>query len=258
MVTGFNRILRYSHWILVIVILVLVAIQIITGGTLLTIFLSTSILLVVYSAINLLYCQINYADPRIGSWRNYAIFLLGAMVFGFLGDVLMPGLVLFPTGMPLLNGIIFFGIGHGFYLFALQNRSPLLLRSQNQRRVLWTNVLIWVLSIIFVLLAFQITVYDPSNPVLSIGALGYGIVLVTVLAFAITKWFDEYPLIYKLAIIFGFLLFFISDWVIAIRNFRDSNFLAGTAFIGTSYSIGQLLIQSSTLFGFTRIPVEES
>ncbi|NHJ12213.1 MAG: hypothetical protein EAX95_00980 [Candidatus Thorarchaeota archaeon] len=243
--------LRYLHIALMVIIVASTLFQAVTGGSL-DVFLPTSLLLVVYSVINLLYCHVNSQDARIGSWRYYATLLLIAMIFGSIGDFAMPGLLLFPTTTALINGIIFFGIGHLFYLLALRNRSPLFFEKKETRRIRMNNAIIWILSIVAVIVLFQLTIYNPADQVMSIGALGYGILLVTALAFAMTKWFDEYPVPFKLALVFGFLFFFISDWAIAFRYFQDPSFMSGTAFVGVTYLIGQLLLQSSTLLGFQK------
>lgn len=247
-----NRILRYLQLILVIVILAFITIQTVTGGSILEVFLTTSILLVTLSAVNFLYCQNNHNDTKIGSWKHYTLLLFLAMILGFIGDLAMPGVLLFPTDITLINGILYFGIGHVFYLLALKDRSPLLFERDSPRGIRMNNIIVWLVSIIVVIILFQLTIYNPTDQIMSFGALGYGILLVTALAFAMTKWFDDYPLFFKLAIIFGFLLFFISDWAIAYKSFQDSTFMVGTAFVGVTYSLGQLLIQVSTLLGLEK------
>jgi uncharacterized membrane protein YhhN len=172
------------------------------------------------------------------------------MVFGSIGDFAMPGILLFPTETALLNGILFFGIGHILYIFALRNLSPLLLRKGEGSSLDVRKLIIWISFVVFVLLAFMLTVYDPSQQVLSIGALGYGIILISAVAFAFSKWFDDYPKAYSISLFLGFVFFFISDWVIAIRNFTDPSFFSGTSFVGVTYLIGQLLIHSAVLIGY--------
>lgn len=244
-----NQLLRYMQLILVITILAFITIQTVTGGLYLQVFLITSLLLVIFSVINLLYHQINHNDAQIGPWYRYSLLLSLAMILGFIGDLAMPGVLLFPTSTTLINGILYFGIGHVFYLLALKDCSPLIIDRGQSHRVRMNNVLVWIVCNIIVIALFQLTVYNPTDQVMSYGALGYGILLVTALAFAITKWFDDYPLYFKVAIILGFLLFFISDYAIAYKSFQDSTFMVGTAFIGVTYSLGQLLIQASPLLG---------
>ncbi len=244
--------LRYLQYILVIIIVSLIAYHTVTAGTTLDIFLTASLLLILYSLVNLLYVQYSDAE-RMVSWRRYSVLLLLAMIFGSLGDFAMPGIFLLPTDIAFINGILYFAIGHVFYLLALKKSSPLLFDTRMEYRSLKrNNLIVWIVSIIIVIILFQLTVYNPSDQIVSIGAFGYGILLVSALAFAITKWFDEYPLYFKVALILGFSLFFISDWVLGIRYLGDSSLMSGTAFVGVTYAIGQLLIQSSVLFGLKK------
>ncbi len=244
------NVLQYLQLLMFIVILALIGIQIVPGWGNLTIFLFSSIVVVVYAFINLVSIRTEPPDDTRNFWVKYATLLFIAMVFGSIGDFAMPGILLVPTETPLLNGILFFGIGHILYLIALRSLSPLLLKPREGIAISFRNLFVWILFIIFVLLAFMLTVFDPSQQVLSIGALGYGIILISAVAFAFAKWFDDYPKLYSLSLFLGFVFFFISDWVIAIRNFTDPSFFSGTSFVGVTYLVGQLLIHSAVLIGY--------
>jgi uncharacterized membrane protein YhhN len=170
------------------------------------------------------------------------------MMFGSLGDFLMAG-VFYITPSPLVNGILGFGIGHVFYLFALRDASPLLLRrlaskenARVQQSLLKGNLAMFLGTVLAGVALFFATVFDPADPVLSIGALVYGVLLLTVLAFAFLKFFEGFPLAFRLSLFLGFLLFFLSDWTIAVRAFRNPFFLSDL-FVGVTYILGQLLIQ---------------
>ncbi len=249
--------LYYLQLVIFIIILALIGIQIVPGWSNLTIFLFSSILVVVYAFVNLVCIRAEPPDDTRNFWIKYATLLFIAMILGSIGDFAMPGILLVPTETPLLNGILFFGLGHILYLIALRSLSPLLIKPHEDISINLRNLLVWVLFIIFVLLAFMLTVFDPSQQVLSIGALGYGIILISAVAFAFTKWFDDYPKAYSLSLFLGFVFFFISDWVIAIRNFTDPSFFSGTSFVGVTYLIGQLLIHSTILIEYRLIGMTE-
>jgi len=83
---------------------------------------------------------------------------------------------------------------------------------------------------------------------LSIGLLGYGILLVTVLGFALTKWFDNFPIAFKITMIFGFFMFIFSDWLIGVHELTDPTFLSGP-WVGITYIFAQLPIQLAALLG---------
>ena len=228
----------------VITIVALIAIFVVTGDSI-PWFLSSSIVIVVLALVNYvaLYRENN------SEWKTYALLFFFAMVCGAIGDFLMAGII-FITPVPLVNGILLFGIGHVFYLMGLRNKSPLLLQKGESggRKLLTRNLAIWILCVAAVLVIFYFTVFSPTMLELSIGALGYGILLVTVLAFAITKWTDKFALPIRIALVLGFLLFLFSDWLIAYHEFTDPSFLSG-AYVGIAYAIGQLLIQLTPVLG---------
>jgi uncharacterized membrane protein YhhN len=231
----------YIRILVVIVILGLEAIAAITGiGN--PWFLSASIFIVILALVN-------YVDVRSQEWSRYALLLLVAMICGSIGDFLMAE-IFYITPIPVLNGVLLFGIGHVFYLLGLRDRSNLLLRSpgQGQSRLITKNLATWLVASVLVILLFVFTVFNPTMLELGIGMLGYGLILGTVLAFAVTKWFDEFPFAYKFCVSIGFLLFLFSDWLIGVHLMTDPSFLSGP-YVGLTYIVGQLLIQLSTMFG---------
>lgn len=231
----------YIRVLAVIVILGLEAIAAFTGITN-PWFLGASIALVMLAIIN-------YIDVQSQEWSRYALFLLAAMIFGSIGDFLMADIFRI-TPIPVLNGIIFFGIGHIFYLLGLRDRSSMLLRSpgKNQSRLITKNLAMWLVVSVLVVLFFVTTVFNPAMFELGIGMLGYGLLIGTVLAFAITKWFDDFPFTFTFCLSIGFLFFFFSDWLLGYHMMTDASFLSGP-YVGLTYIIGQLLIHLSTMFG---------
>jgi uncharacterized membrane protein YhhN len=234
----------YLRLTVILGILLLMSVFVITGDSI-PWFLLSSISLSILASVN-------YVDIRRGhdnGWKTYALFLLFAMICGTIGDFLMAGLI-YITMEPLINGILLFGIGHLFYLLGLRNRSPLLLRKPDQggREVISRNLVAWITCVFIILILFYFTIFNPSMLELSIGALVYGILLVSVLAFSITKWNDRFSYSFKAAIILGFLLFIFSDWLLAYHYFTDALFLSGP-YVGITYAFGQLLIQLSPFLG---------
>lgn len=231
----------YIRVLVVIVILGLEAIAAFTGIAN-PWFLGASVALVILAIAN-------YIDVRSEEWSRYALFLLTAMICGSIGDFLLADIFRI-TPIPVLNGIIFFGIGHVFYLLGLRDRSSMLLRSPgaNQSRLVTKNLAMWLVVSILVVLLFVTTIFNPAMLELGIGMLAYGILLGTVLAFAITKWFDDFPSKFTFCISIGFLLFFFSDWLLGYHMMTDASFLSGP-YVGLTYIIGQLLIHLSTMFG---------
>jgi hypothetical protein len=184
------------------------------------------------------------------------------MIFGSVGDFLMAG-IFYVTPIRLINGVIFFGIGHVCYLLALKKKSPLLLRELDISeegevpRLILRNLIIWLCCIAAVVILFIFTVYDPNNLALNIGLFAYGILLVTTLAFALTKWFDSFTLYFKISIGFGFFFFLFSDWLIGVRSTTNPNFMS-SLIVGVTYIIGQLLIQLTGWTLLSKLKISES
>lgn len=236
-----NSIIDYIRLLVVIVILSLLAIFVITGDAR-PWFLSSSGVIVILALIN-------YVDLKSGSWGKFSLMMFVAMIFGFIGDLLMNG-IFYITPIAIINGVLFFSIGHIFYLFALKERSPLLLKPKESEggRLITRNLLIWIVCIIAVILLVFFTAFNPADMVLSVGFIGYGILLVTVFGFSITKWFDDYSIGFRLLIILGFFMFIFSDWLIGVHEMTDPTFLSGP-WVGITYIFAQLPIQLTAFLG---------
>ncbi len=226
----------------------------------LAIFISTALLIIMInqgtpnwnflatSAMIVSLAFVNYMDKRTTEkWSRFVLLMFIAMLICFVGDLLMAS-VFHITPDPLINGVLMFALGHVVYLLALKDRSPLLLRSESPK-LITRNVSIWIVSIVIVIVLFVLTLYNPAEMVISMGLFGYGILLTTVLAFSLSKWFDDYPKLFVICLFLGFLLFFISDYIIGYRTLTDPTFLSGTEAVGVTYLGGQLLVHISSLFG---------
>jgi len=227
---------------------------------LLAIFVSTAVLIIginqgtpnwnllATSALIVILAFVNFMDKRATEkWSRFALLMFVAMFICFLGDLAMD-YIFHITPDPLINGILMFSLGHVVYLLALKDRSPLLLRSESPR-LITRNVTIWIVSIVIVIVLFVLTLYNPAEMVISMGMFSYGILLTSVLAFSLSKWFDDYPKLFVICLFIGFLLFFVSDYIIGYRTLTDPTFLSGTEAVGVTYIGGQLLIHVSSVFG---------
>ncbi|MHA1906963.1 MAG: lysoplasmalogenase family protein [Candidatus Thorarchaeota archaeon] len=230
----------------IIVIITILAFQTVSGilGIGNPWFLLASITLVFLALVNL----VDIRSSKKTEWNKFALLLFVAMFLCSIGDFLMAG-VFYITPNSLLNGVLMFGLGHIVYLLALRDISPLFIeKSESGRGLNKRNLMVWIICIVAVLLLFFFTVFNPLEIVLSIGLLGYGILLVTVLGFAISKWFGDYPILFKILLPLGFVLFLFSDWLIGVHVMTDPTFLSGP-WVGVTYTIGQLFIHLSILFG---------
>jgi hypothetical protein len=205
------------------------------------IFLSGSAMVVVLAFVN-------FIDKRENAnWSRFVLYMFIAMFICFIGDLLMAGVFYIIPGEALINGILMFAIGHVFYLLALKDRSPLLLRSESPK-LITRNLIILITSILVVIVLFIFTVYNPADMIISMGIFGYGILLISVFAFSLSKLFGDYPQLFGVCLVLGFLLFFISDYIIGYRLMHPG-FLSGTDAVGVTYLLGQLTIHLSSLFG---------
>ena len=205
------------------------------------IFLSGSGMIVILALVN-------FVDRREDDdLFRFTLFMFIAMLVCFIADLLMAG-VFYLTPDSLINGVLMFAIGHVFYLLALRDRSSLLLRSESPKLIM-RNLAMWVVGIAIVFTLFFFTLFDPANMIISVGLFGYGILLTSVLVFSISKWFDNIPRLFSLCLIIGFLLFFVSDYILGYKILQDSSFLSGIEAVGITYLLGQMIIHLSSVFG---------
>ncbi|MFW9768524.1 MAG: lysoplasmalogenase family protein [Candidatus Thorarchaeota archaeon] len=181
------------------------------------------------------------------NWSRFLLLMFIAMVICSIADFLLAGIFFIIPGEALINGVIFFLAGHVIYILALRDRSPLFLRSESPR-IITRNFLIWIAGMVVIFALFFFTLYNPAQMVISIGLVFYGIFLTSSLVFSITKWFDDYPQLFSLFLIIGFLLFFISDYILGYKMLIDANFLQGIDAVGYTYLLGQMIIHLSPMF----------
>ncbi|MFW9835681.1 MAG: hypothetical protein ACFFEK_16885, partial [Candidatus Thorarchaeota archaeon] len=67
------------------------------------------------------------------------------------------------------------------------------------------------------------------------------------LLFSITKHFDDFPQLFSLCLIIGFLLFFVSDYILGLSILQGISF-SGVEAVGVTYLLGQMIIHLSPMF----------
>jgi len=200
------------------------------------------------SAMIVLLALINFIDMRNdANLFRFVLFMFIAMLVCFIADLLMAGVFYIIPGESLINGVLFFLTGHVIYLLALRDRSPLLLRSESPK-LITRNLLLWIGGMALLFILFFLTLFNPADMVISIGLVFYGIFLTSSLVFSITKRFDDFPQLFSLCLIIGFLLFFISDYILGYKILMDSSFLSGIEAVGVTYLLGQMIIHLSPMF----------
>ncbi len=201
------------------------------------------------SAMIVVLALVNFVDKKDdANWSRFTLFMFIAMLVCFIADLLMAGVFYIIPGESLINGVLFFALGHMVYMLALRDRSPLLLRSQSPK-LITRNLMIWIVGLAMVFILFFLTLFNPAEMVISIGLFGYGILLTSSLVFSMTKRFDGFPQLFSVCLILGFLLFFTSDYILGYKILRDASFLSGIEAVGVTYLLGQLIIHLSPMFG---------
>jgi hypothetical protein len=155
------------------------------------------------------------------------------VVFGFLGDMTLAGVLGFPYEVIL--GMLWFGIGHALYIAAFLKLSAFFgLNSQ---------ALQLALVAIFVVIGaamWRRLIYSPdASPTMNYGALGYGLLLAAMTGIAISVALQK-PAFVWMAV--GAVLFMASDVLLGNVLFRKNTFPLSRDIVWILYAIGQLLI----------------
>ena len=167
---------------------------------------------------------------------SYAVLVAIGVTCGFIGDMFLANVI---TRKPFLStggGIASFAVGHLFYISGI---ALLIKRIQhNQPCHLWGALTVfWLIALIgwrFMVLGKETT---PSR--LQWGALLYSLLLAST-AGAASGLALHQPEFYPLA--FGAVLFLISDVILAIALFNDTEFPLHHDIVWLTYGPGQMLI----------------
>ena len=186
--------------------------------------MATSFLLVVCAFIL-------WRNPVTSS--NAALLIWLGMCLGFLGDLILAGIIAAPKRM--IAGIASFGVGHIFYIAAfVQIGQKLNLSNPLTGSVLWA-VFLAAASIVWLTL-----VYNPGKPrMLAIGSLVYAW-LISIMAGAAAGLAIQDARLGLTAL--GGLLFLISDMILGNRELRDNAWFLVHDVVWVIYIAGQALI----------------
>jgi hypothetical protein len=245
-----NSSVRIIGFIRIIVVLFLIGVAglysfeyILTGTVNDLFFLLASIAFVGMALLNLL---VAHKRSDIVEFQ-YALFLFAGIAFILVGNLVMAGMF-YITPDAFYNSIFFVGTGLVFYLFSLRTLSPLLLRSPEEGpRLLVRNLLFVIICVSGVVGLYYFTAFNPYGGVLSYAVMLYAMILATTLAFALTKSFEVFPILFKVVLVIGLLSFLFSSWVLAVIEIASSDFLSRFV-VGVAFIVGQFLIHLSPIF----------
>lgn len=170
---------------------------------------------------------------RENSGQSYALFLAIGMTFGFLGDLVLAGLL--PGGRNVLAGIAAFGVGHIFYIIGIVRFANQHGLDDPARR--WGALIVWLLiaAICWYLLIYR----NQEVTTLHWAALPYALLLASTTGFAAGVALQS-ALFWGLAV--GAALFLLSDLILAAELFSGLKFKSIGDVIWLTYGPGQMLI----------------
>jgi uncharacterized membrane protein len=114
--------------------------------------------------------------------------------------------------------------------------------------LLVVNLIILILCVSAVAVLYFFTAFDPTGSVVSVGVFLCAMILASAVAFALSKSFETFPILFKVVLIIGFLLIMYSSWVMAVIEIASSDFLSPFV-VGIAFILGQFLIHISPIVG---------
>ena len=158
------------------------------------------------SSVLVLYAVLVLPSMRDADLRKLARAMAIGMAFGLVGDLLLAGVLGLQGPAALGAGMVVFGIGHGFYLKGMRAVGPWP----------WKPI---VGAMVVVLAGWLVNVMGGTSPspLLTVGALVYGLLLGAVLGMATGIALRERPF-WTMAI--GAAVFLVSDLVLSLHFFR--------------------------------------
>ena len=160
--------------------------------------------------------------------NSFSVVFLMAMIFGWLGDI--------GIKFSVVVGMLLFGVEHIFY-------TVYLLGSLSGFNILMALPIILVLTVILVFLYRKLRCYASSN--MRIPVLCYSIILCIMTFSCIYKFVDAMN-ISNLLLMFGGILFMISDSILSFEIFKKETKLGGFMVMLT-YILAQVLITSGCM-----------
>lgn len=174
-----------------------------------------------------------FAFSRRGPTGRFALLLAVGMTCGFVGDLVLAGLLL--GGENVLAGIAAFGLGHVCYIVAAvgwSNRAGL-----DDRKIRWFSLVVWWA---IGLGGWYFVVFRGQEPtVLHWAALPYALLLASTAGMATALAVQDRAFA-PFAI--GGALFLVSDLILAAELFNDAEFRLIGDVIWFTYGVGQMLI----------------
>ncbi len=193
-----------------------------------------------------------------GNNTPYATLMIWGLVFGWIGDFLLHALS--NKTIYFVTGTIAFLTGHIFYIVALQ--KAIKTTYPGSAVFEWYEILATVVVVgIVALIAYKNNIFKEKG-IIAVGAMAYGVILMTMLAkaarYCIGEWAygtnDYIPLLFAI-VLTGAILFAVSDLLLGyIIGFGCKKRIVRIINIVT-YFVAQILLASSILFVRSAMPL---
>lgn len=186
-----------------------------------------------------------YAFSRGSGVTNYALLVAIGMVFGFIGDLWLAGLL--PGGRNVIGGILAFGIGHVFYIVAFLRLSTQLGLTASGPRWIALGIF-WLIGLV----GWYLVVYRGAAApgLVHWIALPYALLLATTAGLATGMALQDSRFV-LLAVGAG--LFLLSDLILAGEMFSGLKFPLIGDVIWLTYGPAQMLIVYSIGYAWAKI-----
>lgn len=178
-----------------------------------------------------------FAGSRGTALGPFSLLIMIGVAFGFLGDMTLAGFI--PLPRPMLFGILWFALGHAFYIAACAQLIALFRLNDG---VAFGLAIAGMTAV--GLITWRLFVASPAaGRVLHYGSLGYCLLLSGTAGLALGLAVQE-PRLATLAV--GLLLFMASDTLLGNCLFRKNEFYLTRDVNWALYTVGQLLIVFAT------------
>jgi uncharacterized membrane protein YhhN len=162
-----------------------------------------------------------------------ALLIFLGMAFGFLGDLILAGVIRLPHR--LIFGILTFGIGHILYIIAFVQVAAMLHMTDP-----FGGSVFWALFVIVASVLWVALIYNPKQPrVLNIGSLIYAWLISVMAGTAAGLAIQDARFVWTAI---GGVLFLISDMILGNRELRGRKWFLINDVVWVIYIAGQALI----------------
>ncbi len=169
--------------------------------------------------------------------ESYAAYITLGMSLGFVGDLLMAGVIKIPQIDAVLSGMVAFGLGHIAYIFGLLDLARE--AGLEDHAIIQASLVIWWIIAFVLWLVLIVLPAKEKRGVLHYAALPYALLLASTTALACALALQDGGLVF---VAIGAILFLLSDLLLAMHLFNDTYFPLIDDVVWLLYGPAQMLI----------------